>query len=529
MKKKILAALLVVALAVLPLAACGQADTGSGGAPAPAPEASADNSAADPAGSAGFANVDYTLKLVTTGWDTQAGQADVENALNDKFAELGYPGLGVEIIGFSWADYDAGKMATFVLSGEDYDVVWVPEWVNFYREARDGGAWQPWDNYLNIVPEYYEMIEPYIEIIKEDGFAGSTVKEVMRVPTFKEFTNTVCAMRFNLTAARGLGIENELRNIKSLDELDPYLQMFLDKYPERMPVLAVDSGGLAGAFNGGQDTNTFGPVYNRDSDSFKIGVFEPWFMEYMNTLRRWVDAGFIPEYQTTEVWENLKARFGAESFLVYFNSGKPGLEAEMNMKADIDGFEWGVTDFSDTMLDRNSILGNPYALNANAKNPEVAAFIYQMLCTNAELNNILNFGIEGVNWTLESDGTLNAIPDSGYAPNIMAWLGNRLLCHRLPGEPEGGVGLLYEEANASALIFPNFGFNFSENYIDNRGNWDVFWGVSAQVKDQYERSMHTGRLTDSDIATIQQMLTNGHAEYMISIYDKAYEDFKNSK
>lgn len=533
MLKKSLAALLITVFMAVSLAACGNSGSKSGSSTTTEPNAnsgskSGGDATAEPNGNADarFKDEKYTLKLVTVGWEPQSGEGTVMKAINEKFAELGYPGLGVDVIGFSWADLDAGKMGAFVLSSEDYDVIWAPNWVSFWAEAFEGGAFQPWDKYLDLVPAYAEMIAPYKEILKTGGPSSETGMEVWRVPTFKEFTNIQTAMRFNLTVARELGIEDELRNIKSVDELDPYLQMFQDKHPERMAVLAVDSGNLAGAYNGGQDSNPFAPVYDRESDSYKVGIFEPWFDDYMSTLRRWVAAGFIPEYEVTDDFQNLIKMYGPESFLVYFNSGKPGLEAELNLNSENDGFEWGATSLSDNILSLDSIKGNPYALNANSKNPEAAAFIYEMLCSNAELNNLLNFGIEGVNYTLDTDGTLEKIPNSGYDPGIMSWLGNRLLCHKLPGEPADGVGPLYQEYNDSALVLPNFGFPGPTNEYIDQTKWDVFWGVHGAVWDQYGRAMMTGRLTDKDIETMKKQLIDGGVDNILKTYNDSYNAWK---
>lgn len=530
--KKFLATLLIVAMTVLTLAGCGKQETPTKPAenkPADKTEADANNGGTE---KNQFADVNYTLKLVTTGWEVQDDQEAVQKAISDKFAELGYPGLGVEVIGFSWADFDAGKMSTFVTSGEDYDVLWCPDWVNFWNEAYQGGAFQPWDPYLDLVPAYGEMVAPYKDFIgKVDPEADESDETtyVYRVPTFKEFTNTQCAMRFNLDAARDLGIEEELRNIKDVNDLDPYLQMFLDKYPDRMPVLATDTGNLRGFFNGGVDSNPFAPVYSPEKDAYIIGVFEDWFKEYENTLHRWVDAGFIPEYEVTGNTQDLMQKFGAESFLVYFNSGKPGLEAELNLNAAADGHEWGVTSLVQDTVELGSIMGNPYALNAKSKNPEAAAFIYEMLCTNADLNNLLNFGVQGVHYNLDADGTLQKVENSGYYPGIMAWLGNRLLCHRLPGEPEGGVGPLYQECNDNAVTLKNFGFPGPMAEFRDDSVWDVYWGVHGAVWDQYNRAMETGRLTDADIETIQKQLLDGGAESVLNTYNKSYEKWSSEK
>jgi putative aldouronate transport system substrate-binding protein len=492
-----------------------------------ATEAADESATADPR----FSDASYTLKWAVVGWENQPDYDSVMKALNAKFAELGYPGLNVEVIGFSWADFDAGKMGTFVMGGEDYDIIWAPSWVNFRGNAQDAGAWQDWQPYIDIAPAYAQMLAPYREDIKtwHTGDDGETQEQrIMFLPTFKEFGSAMCAMRFNKTVAEKLGIAEQLYGLKDIDELDQYLQMFKDAYPERAGALSADSNALMSYFNKSEDANPFGPVYDPATDSYTIGVYEPWFENYLQTTRSWRDKGFILPYEDTAAnIDEMQTKFGPESFLVWFSTGKPGGEAELNMNSAALGFEWGEVILTDPILSVGSILGNPYALNAHSQNPEAAAFIYETICTSAELNNILNFGVEGVHYSLAADGIMERVADSGYYPGIMPWFGNRMLCLPLPGEP-ADITQVYKEYNDSAVRMKNFGYGgITDAYKPD--NWDGFWGVHGALWAEYARSAQVGSLTDAQLAEMREKLDAIDAKAVIDACNASYANWKASQ
>ena len=537
--KKALAVLMAITMVLLLAAACGSdspSDSGGGGGTDGGTSTNGGSSGGgDDSGSGGgsdggggddggsaigeghqFADENYTLKIVVTAWEHQRDAGAVFAAMGDRLTEMGFPGLNVEVIGFSWSDFDGGAMNAFVMGGQPYDLLWAPDWVTFWAELRDGDGFQPWDPYLQQVPAYYDMIAPYHDYMIVPG--GSDSREaVWRVPTFKEFGGVQLAIRFNKTVTDQLGITDQVRNVTSVYELEPFMEMFIERWPGHSA--AIGGNALMDYFQKNDNNNPFQPTWNSRTNSYTIGAYEPWFREYTDMTRDWRARGFIPDYQLTEEYANLFTMYGAESFLFSFNTGKPGGEAELNMRGD--PFEWGEVMISTPIFSVGSMLGNPYAISAHSERPDLATFIYQLICTDWELNNLLLFGIEGAHYNLTANG-LQRVEGSGYAPGVLAFIGNRLLCHPLYGEP-ADVMDQYQEFNENAIRLGNFGAPGPSDEFFEDYNADAFWGVHGALWDQYGNRMNMGWVGPDEIADIQSQLNAVGAQTFVDIYNEHFQ------
>jgi putative aldouronate transport system substrate-binding protein len=214
---------------------------------------------------------------------------------------------------------------------------------------------------------------------------------------------------------------------------------------------------------------------------------------------------------------------------MYFGVGKPGGEAEYNQYAmQSYGFEWGMTFLSPAFMDFDSLMGVCWGLNARSGNPEAAAFLFMLLSTNKELTNLINFGIENVHYVIDDTGTLIRNEPSRYYSGLLWMLGNRLLCHRMPGEPEN-LPQLYEEFDNNAVKYPNFDFPYPNDEAWAGVDTDMFWGVNGALLTQYQRSIQTGTITDAQIADIRTKLIQANYQGMDEVMNREYEKFKASK
>ena len=470
-------------------------------------------------------NTTYEVKFNFPGLERQPDHDMVIRAFNDKLTEMGYPGLSIRLDSSDWASW-MDRSSALVLSGGDYDLVYAPIMTPFYADAMAGGAWLPWDSYIDLVPEFAELLAPWREYLYVWG-ADTKEKHIYRIPNIKEYASYRCEARWNKNVAERLGITEQLRNIKNVYEFEPYLEMYKNVYGNNgMAVLAVDSYKLVDCFMLGAFNSFLDSVYDVNTDSYLNYAFSPWFDEYIALTRSWYAKGYIPAYQQTELIDDLSMKFGPESFLVYFNEGKPGGEAEMNQNAK-GRYEMGTTYLTPAFVDFNSLMGVAWGLNARSKNPEAAAFLFGLLSSNKELTNLINFGIEGVHYNLDSNGVAVRTVPSQYYSNLLWMLGNRFLCHRLPGEPEN-LSELYQEFNNNAVKFPNFGFQEPGEEAWKGVDRDMYKGVLGALRTQYQRSIEIGTLSDADLADIRRRLTQANYQQIDAVLNREYAAYKGS-
>ena len=109
------------------------------------------------------------------------------------------------------------------------------------------------------------------------------------------------------------------------------------------------------------------------------------------------------------------------------------------------------------MADEYSLYGNMFAVSANTKYAEACMEVITLINTNAEARNILQYGIEGVNYIIdENTGVLHRLNDS-YMMDIIK-TGNCYIAH-----PEEGLPADYWEnakiQSNETLIDPLLGFD----------------------------------------------------------------------
>lgn len=103
------------------------------------------------------------------------------------------------------------------------------------------------------------------------------------------------------------------------------------------------------------------------------------------------------------------------------------------------------------------------AVSSSSKNPEAAIRMIEVMNTDKEIFNMLNYGIEGVNYT-KKDDFVKEIPKSGYFFNSGWALGNQFNAFLVEGQQKG----VWDETmkiNNNAEISPISGFSFNEGPV----------------------------------------------------------------
>ena len=452
----------------------------------------------------------------------------VNAAINQRFADMGHSGLSVRLRPLDTSVY-MQRAVSIVMSGEDYDMMYAPNTGNLLGIARAIDAWQPWDGLIEVIPEYHKLVSPYVPMALEPGPDG--VPRLYRIFTMKDLASVNCALHFNKTVADAMGISAELYAVTSPQELDAYLRRFMEAYPERPPFLAGGSAALCNFFRDGGDP--LGVYYDSVTDDYRIGVYEQWFADYQSLLRRWYSEGFIPDYVLERTDAEMIRQYGAEGFLISFGAGRPSGEAHMNAGVDpATGNYWGETWLSAPVMTRDSILRSSFGMSAGCKNPQTAAFIYEMICLDPTLNNLLNFGREGIDYSFDGTGRMVPTQPERYWPSLAGQVGNLYISNPIVGEPLD-LGAKYDEFNKNSALWNNAGFfephpasDAQYFIINNCPNPEAVNVEINAIRSQYERPMLCGTLSDSDIGDIKARLEEVGAQAYVDVLNLAYDNWK---
>lgn len=148
-----------------------------------------------------------------------------------------------------------------------------------------------------------------------------------------------------------------------------------------------------------------------------------------------------------------------------------------------------------------TVFSSMFGVGGLCSEPERAGEIIAYLNTNAEFRNLLQYGIEGVNYTLHSkDGYPYVTPtkENLYKMDI-AKTGNMFLAY--PDKAEDVLAWEYaKEQNREAVAYPTLGMYFALNeYKIDEKSVRVIQAVSEKIAPEYEKLLANELVTADDI------------------------------
>ena len=422
-------------------------------------------------GMASFAAAEDSYKLdiywVGNG-DNTAVREGVEKAVNAYIEPLIGATVEYHIIG--WNDWN-DKAINALQSGEKMDLIFTADWEGYGVEVA-GGLLQPLDDLLD---EYGQGIK---ETLPQTFLDGVRVNGVLYgIPTNKE----LCVPEgyvVNVTAAKEIGWDVQLDDpsIKSLDDLEPWLAKYKEKYPSKYPYL-MDGGAGRWPFEPwvkdfavSNDYISMVMAQNEDGtfDKTLYSVYETEIEEeHIRQMYDFAQKGYIdPDSSLTSFDYN--AIFGRGDFLVMAlplkgNNIKGTEMYEANHTVD---FEYTEITCQPKYVITVHAGGSMFGIPVTSRNPAKAMQYINLMHSDPTLVNLMLFGEEGVNYTMNDDGRVSIVGDkSWYGVHGGAWtVGNTLLQYVTSAEDPEKNAMLQSYADDAIPTF-SLGFRFIKDNV----------------------------------------------------------------
>lgn len=422
-----------------------------------------------------------TLKLVTRVGsfpDQDMVQEEINKILREKIGveiELGFIGLG---------EYDQ-NVKTMMAGGDDIDIVFTSNFANDYYSAVAQGAFMPLDDLLaEYAPQSYANIpEKFWDAVRVDGKIYGFINYQIIA------SQTGLMYRKDLVDEFGFDVDA----VKKIEDVEPYLAAAKAKDPSIIPMEMSKTGiftYLETYYGFDQIGNDYMPGAVRfGGDSLTVeNIFaSEEFAEYCALMRDWYQKGyFIADAATfTSVADQRKTGRIAAAI----NPIKPGVEAEITVNYAND---MGVVALTEPFATTTGCTNTMNAIMATCEHPEKAMQFLELLNTDVELNNLLNFGIEGVHYNKISDNQIELIPDSGYCPNRAWTFGTAFLSYYLPGQATD-IWDLTKKMNEESVAAPTLGFTFDPANVQSE------IAQCASVYEEFGPSLITGTVDPEEI------------------------------
>ncbi|WP_230986817.1 ABC transporter substrate-binding protein [Cohnella fermenti] len=400
----------------------------------------------------------------------------VQDAVNEHLKEK--LNVKLKLIPIAFGEYEQ-KMNLMLTSNEKLDLVVSSSHFGFDSKVAKG-QFQPLD----------ELIEKYgqhiTEVVDPDVLDASKVNgERYGVPTMRDQASWLTGLlRTDLIEKYSL----DTSNIKQLADLEPLLKTVKDN-EGYAPFIGSARGALM--FDALGDVNFIGVLPNYDNDLKVVNAYDlPEYEAVLKMMRKWYQDGLIPKDAATSK-DTAQDLAKANRAFAWTWPGKPGIAQQESLKASREVVSFPLNEYpAITTASAQSVM---WSIPQQSEHPDKAMQVLDLLYTDKELIDLLNWGIEGKHYVKATDLGDNMIrfPDgvdatnSGYNINVGYFWGNQFISYVF----EGDDPKLWEEMdnfNKSALKSKALGFVFDVTPVTTE------YAAVSSVVGQYRNALEVG-------------------------------------
>ena len=406
----------------------------------------------------------------------------------------------VNIHWIEYAEYSQ-RMSAIIGAGQEFDLCASPTAVLNFTVNATNGAYIPLDDLL---PEYApELLEELPEYVLEGGKVNG---KIYGVPSYKDVADSYSIIWYtDLAKEYGVDESKLTSSWKWLDEKFDAFVEFKEKrdaaHPDQaeLPMVTTIHDGLnlwssSDEIINGVVTNVGNIEYFKDQGSGEkvFNVFDtPEFVEIVKNVRKWVDAGIMPQFEAISDPDGALKKAGA----IPMGTG----QGYVAIAEDLWTTEHQtVMCRSDIALSSTAYLQAAItAVSATSKNPERAVMFMNLQYSDPYIATASRFGIEGTHYNIVKDsagndrldfkGTSNEDPKNyAYYNWYGAQWGNLFKCILPASQPDNFYTALAEMNEEAGAFETNLGFVFNQEPVVNE------IAACAGVIDEFKKPLMKG-------------------------------------
>ena len=379
-----------------------------------------------------------------------------------------------------------------VVSDEKMDIVCVGL-TQKVSDIEDDGILLELDDYLQYAPTYTELVKDYMKAGRVNGVQYALPVHPYLARSAGFVYNKDMADKYNIVLEDGA----------TYDDLADAFEIL-----KQNGIYGTSSGqassSLAQNFYNIELYGTNGD-YGMISDPANNTKIESWygsdyFKEFCHKMKDWAEAGYIPsdsltDTTTVQEYMTMEKVFGTAT--AYDMSEYATWQAGQPFKIDMIQLE-------DQIVTTSSVVERMWGLAATCKNPKKAMEFLNYMYENADVANLLRFGIKGQNYQIV-EGTEHVITTEGSTTGSNGYT-SQFTHYGNPTET------LTAEPNTDSYADDVIAFN--ENvpvsatlgYTFDASGYSAEAGAVSNVIAEYLPRLQTGQVDDVD-ASIEELLS----------------------
>jgi len=407
------------------------------------------------------------------------------------------------------------QMNLMMTSGEKLDLVVISEYSNDVTKGR-------------LLP-INELLEQHgqgiLEAVGPDYYNATKVKGISYgVPSIRDLAADYgLIVRKDLIDRHGI----DVGGVQALEDLEGVFRGVKDNEPNLVPVTNKTSNSVLGTFSTRDSLgDDFGVLLNNGQDDLKV---VNWFAaeEYANqlrTVRKWYEAGYVLKdaVQNQEADVAMVKAGKAASFLGH---QKPGYEAQQSRAT---GMEMTTIKLGPAVAKTSTVTNIMWGVPSGAEKPERSIQFLNLMYTDKDIVNLLDWGIEGKHYAIAEDGLIDypegvSAQTTGYGLNMGWMFGNQFLSHVWKGD-NPDVWKEMDEFNRNAIKSKALGFTWDPTPVKAE--------VTAvyNVVDQYRRGLESGVLDpDKELPAFLGKLESAGIDKIIAEKQKQLDEWAQTQ
>ncbi|MFD0672253.1 ABC transporter substrate-binding protein [Cohnella sp. GCM10027633] len=484
----LMAAILMLAVV---LAGCGNnnnnGENASPSASAKPSESTAASSDAPASSAAAPADLEEVTLSLTFPGTAPADEKKVEEAINAYLKDKINAKIDINMI--DWGQWD-NKINLAIAGREEMDILFTAAWNGHSNNVAKGAFLavnDPSGKYGNLLEKYGQGV---LETLPEAYLAGAKISGLnYAVPTSKELAEQGGVI-YRTDIADELGLTAQLDAVKTIKDLEPILATVKEKKPELIPLYMKDGENFNSHYFAKYDHLGDGQIdgvilKNGTETTVKPRNEFPVYKETLAVTRDFFQKGFINRDAATAQLSPQDAMKAGNVFMGVFPL-KPGKDAEVANAANLQG-KLKQINMTDRTVSTGETAGSMLGITTTSKNPERAMMFINLLHTDKQLNNLLNFGIEGEHYTRSGEIITATDKTPNYAIGASWMFGSQFLNYVWNTE-DPNKWELFKQFNEGAINSPALGFTFNAEPISSQAS------VLTNIRKEYDPGLDTGAI-----------------------------------
>jgi len=461
-------------------------------------------------------NEPYTLKLVYIGTPQIDERLIEEEASRYLLEKLN---ARLDLMALDWGSWD-NRQNILIASREEVDVIFTSQWSKHSVNVSQG-AFMPLNDLLEQYgQEIIETLDPLIlQSAQIDGINYG-------VPTNKEFASQG-GIVYRKDIAEQLGLN--MNAVSSLADLDAIYSVIKKKMPSITPLFIKYGENFnshyLNNFDALGDTSIPGYILKDDESTIVKPMYE--IQRYIDNLylaRDYYLKGYTnKDAATTQMMVN--DALASNEYFSIVSPIKPGKADELGVQTGLAG-KLGQIAVNQKSLATSETTGSMLAISSTSRHPELAMGLINLLHSDSYLNNLLNFGIEGVHYEKVTDNIIKETEaTSRYSPGTNWMLGNQFLNYLWDTE-SSNKWEQFQQFNEGVVVSPGLGFVFDGDEVKSEV------AAVVNVDKQYLIALESGSV-DPDVVLPEYIkkLKIAGIDKIIAAKQKQFDQFllKNGK